>query len=240
MRDFVDAAPDDVGIMANLRLAPPMPFIPESLHGAPIIGLLACSAAAPESGEEQLRAVREFGDPVIDGMRPQPYVDVQQMLDASVPHGNHYYWKAWKLPALTDEAIGTIASYAGEIPTPISAVPIFCQGGAVAEVSDESTAYPNRGARHDINVLGAWLPGDPESDRYRGWVREFYGALAPHADGVYVNFLSDEPTDVLAGVYGAEKLARLRALKRKYDPTNFFRHNSNITPGNSPHPDSSG
>jgi len=107
-------------------------------------------------------------------------------------------------------------------------------------VADESTAYPNRGARHDINVLGAWLPGDPESERCRSWVREFYNALAPHADGVDVNFLSDERTDVLAGVYGAEKLARLRAVKRKYDPTNFFRHNSNITPGGSPHSDSSG
>ena len=40
--------------------------------------------------------------------------------------------------------------------------------------------------------------------------------------------------DVAAGhvraAYGDGKYERLRALKRKYDPTNFFRMNQNIAP----------
>ena len=58
----------------------------------------------------------------------------------------------------------------------------------------------------------------------------FWSALAPYHTSVYVNFLMEEGEDRIRQAYGAEKYDRLKALKRKYDPTNFFRLNQNIPP----------
>jgi FAD/FMN-containing dehydrogenase len=178
IRDFIEDAPDEIGVMANLRIAPPAPFIPERLHGTAIIALLVCYAGTVTDGETALAPLRRFGRPVIDALGAQPYVALQRSVDASVPHGNHYYWKAWRLPRLTDDLIATITEHACKLATPLSAVPIFCQSGAVARVDDDATAYPHRNAPHDINILSSWLPDDPDPDRHREWARTFYEALA--------------------------------------------------------------
>ncbi|MDY7102984.1 MAG: BBE domain-containing protein [Actinomycetota bacterium] len=231
MRDFIEEAPDEVGLMANLRIAPALPFVPTGLVGEPIIAVVACYVGSVPDGEVALRPIRALGSPSIDTVGPHPYVAHQRIVDASVPHGNHYYWKAAKLPRLTDELIATITRHAEELPTPHSAIPIFCQGGAVARVAEDATAFPSRDARHDINMLASWSPGDPNGARHREWARAFHDAVAPHAAGVYVNFVSDEKDDVLTSVYGEEKLARLRSIKRTYDPANVFHYNANIAPG---------
>lgn len=44
-----------------------------------------------------------------------------------------------------------------------------------------------------------------------------------------VNNLGEEGEDRVRAAYGAN-YERLAALKKKYDPTNFFRLNANITP----------
>ena len=50
------------------------------------------------------------------------------------------------------------------------------------------------------------------------------------ADAVYVNYLGDEGEDRVRSAYSPATYARLAALKQKYDPTNLFRLNQNITP----------
>jgi FAD/FMN-containing dehydrogenase len=55
LRDFVADAPDEVGIMANLRLAPPLPIIPAELHGSPIVALIATYAGPLDAGIRFLR-----------------------------------------------------------------------------------------------------------------------------------------------------------------------------------------
>ena len=48
---------------------------------------------------------------------------------------------------------------------------------------------------------------------------------------MYVNFLGDEGQDRVRAAFGAGKYQRLQEVKRRYDPDNFFRFNSNIQPG---------
>jgi FAD/FMN-containing dehydrogenase len=58
------------------------------------------------------------------------------------------------------------------------------------------------------------------------WTRELWEAVRPYSTGwVYVNFLGEEGQDRVRAAHGEAKYERLRALKRKYDPTNFFRLN---------------
>jgi FAD/FMN-containing dehydrogenase len=232
-RDFVADAPDEVGIMANLRLAPALAAIPEELHGQPIVALIVCYAGPVEKGREVLRPLRAFKPPALDAVGPKPYVAHQAMFDAAYPHGRHYYWKAWKLPPLTDAAIDVMVEHASAISSPLSAIPIFTLGGAVGRVDDDATAFTGRGAAHDINVVASWLPGDPDPDRHKAWARTTWEALRPFSQGVYVNFLSDEAQSHVKVAYGDRKYNRLAELKSKYDPTNFFRFNQNITPSSS-------
>ena len=229
-RDFVADAPDEVGIMVNLRLAPALPIFPQELHGRPIVALIVCYAGPMSEGEEVLSPLRQFKAPVLDTVGPKPYVAHQAMFDPAYPHGRHYYWKAWKLPPLTDGAIDVIVEQAAAITSPLSAIPIFSLGGAVARVDHDDTAFTGRSAAHDINFVASWLPDDPEPERHKAWARAAWEAMRPFAHGVYVNFMSDEPASHVQVAYGDRKYARLAALKSKYDPSNVFRFNQNIPP----------
>jgi FAD/FMN-containing dehydrogenase len=232
LREFAADAPDEVGILGNLRLAPPLPIVPEEFHGKPVVGLVLTYAGPVEEGERVLRPIREFRNPVVDAVTPKPYVAHQMMFDPALPHGRHYYWKSHKLATLDDDVIDIVVDRCSEITSPLSSVPIFTLGGAVARVPAEATAFPNRDALHDINIVASWLPEHAgEADRHIAWVRDFFTALEPHSRGVYVNFTNEDPSDrVRSAAYSPEQWRRLVALKAKYDPTNFFRFNANIPP----------
>jgi FAD/FMN-containing dehydrogenase len=231
LREYLAGAPDEVGMMANLRLAPPLPVVPERLWGEPIVALIVTYAGPVEEGREVLAPIRELPDPAFDTVQPKPYVAHQKMFDPLYPHGRHYYWKSHKLGPLTDEIIEVVVDQAARVTSPLSAVPIFSLGGAVARVPEESTAFPYRDASHDINVVASWLPEQAgDADRHIEWVRNFCGALEPYSRGVYVNFTSDDAHDRVREAYNDQQWARLTALKAKYDPTNFFRMNANIPP----------
>jgi FAD/FMN-containing dehydrogenase len=231
-RDFMADAPDEVGVMANLRLAPALPAFPDELHGKPIVALIVCYAGPVDEGEQVLRPVREFKAPALDTIGPRAYLAHQAMFDPAYPHGRHYYWKAWKLPPLDDDAIDVIVQQAAAITSPLSAIPIFTLGGAVSRVDDDATAFTGRSAAHDINFVASWLPDDPEPECHKAWARAAWAAMRPFAHGVYVNFMSDEPAPQVRVAYGDRKYARLATLKAKYDPSNVFRFNQNIAPAN--------
>ena len=75
-----------------------------------------------------------------------------------------------------------------------------------------------------------WRPDDTDPDKHRSWVLEGWDALRPFSTGrQFASFLSDEGDAGVQAAYG-DRLGRLRALKDRWDPTNFFHRNINITP----------
>jgi hypothetical protein len=130
---------------------------------------------------------------------------------------------------LTDEVIDVAVEHALRINSPHSGFPIFQLGGAVSHVAENETAFNGRGAGHTININGIAETSE-DFDEQREWVSGLSSALEPHQTSVYVNFLMDEGEERVRDAYGTEKYERLRQLKRKYDPTNFFRLNQNIRP----------
>jgi hypothetical protein len=78
-------------------------------------------------------------------------------------------------------------------------------------------------------VIGITVTGEG-FEREREWARGLWTGLQPHHQNVYVNFLMEEGEDRIREAYGGAKYDRLKALKRKYDPDNFFRLNQNIPP----------
>lgn len=173
--------------------------------------------------------LRRIGAPLADVVRPMPYLAVQSMFDGGAPHGMHYYWKAHRIPELSDPVIDAMVETIAAIPTPFSQIGGWAVGGAVSRVDPAATAVGARDPGFEINVVAAWPPSDPDGAAHTAWVRAGWDALRPHSAGVYANFLSDEGAAGIASAYG-QRLRRLTALKDRYDPTNFFRLNANIPP----------
>jgi FAD/FMN-containing dehydrogenase len=228
-REFIAAAPDELTTIFDLSVAPPLPFLPEDVHGKPIVMVGACYAGAPEDGIEAVRPLKEFGTPIVDLLEPKPYTALQSMFDPLVPHGWHRYWKSVELPPLTDDAIDTLVEHASAVTSPKSYRIVFQLGGALARVGEDETAFSQRDAAHNVNINAVWTEDDVAGDRHVAWARDFYSAMEPHAgERVYLNFLGDEGADRVRQAYGVRQYERLAELKRRYDPTNFFRLNQNI------------
>jgi FAD/FMN-containing dehydrogenase len=230
-RAYVAEAPDELTTIVTLRRAPALSELPEAMRGAPVLVVNACFAGPIEQGEKVLRPLRTFGPPLIDLIAPKTYTAHQAMLDATVPHGWHYYWKSWDLRELTDPIIDVLVEHAWALTSPLSYCIVFHLGGAVARIGEDETAYSHRFMAFNVNINAVWTADDPDAEKHIRWTRDFWTALQPHAPGgVYVNFLGDEGVDRVRAAYGDAKYARLRLLKDRYDPTNVLRLNQNIPP----------
>lgn len=230
-RDWIAEASNDVGAAINHRLAPPLPIVPEEYHGKPATLMILGYWGDPEAGEKELAPIRKVADPVADAIMPKPYVAHQAMVDATVPHGWHYYWKSAQLSGFTDPVINTIIDYTQQITSPKSQAPIFQKGGKVREFPEDSAAFGARDAELDINIVGTWTSDEGDGDRHRQWARDFYKSLESESlDSYYVNFIQDEGEDAVRAAYGDEMHKRLVALKDRLDPDNLFHLNHNIKP----------
>jgi FAD/FMN-containing dehydrogenase len=228
-RDWVAEAPDELMTILIHRKAAPLPFIPEELHGKPVVMVIPCWIGDPEAGEKFIRPLREFGSPVADVCLLKPYVTHQAMFDPSFPHGRWYYFKSCDVAELTDEIIDITAEHTSRISSPLTSFPIWQMGGAVGRVDNDETAFSGRTAGFTYNI-GGCTETSVGFEEERAWVRDFWSALEPWHQGVYVNFLGDEGAGRVRQSYGIEKYHKLQASKRKYDPDNFFRINQNISP----------
>ena len=166
---------------------------------------------------------------MLDLCVPKPYLDHQAMFDPSFRPGWWYYMRACDVADLTDEIIDLTAEHAGRMRSPLTAFPIWQRGGAAARVDDDATAFHGRDAGFTFNITAMTESAEGFAQE-REWVRDFWSALEPHHTSVYVNFLMEEGADRIREAYGPAKLARLQALKRRYDPDNRFRLNQNIPP----------
>jgi hypothetical protein len=143
--------------------------------------------------------------------------------------GRLNYWKSNFLNGLSDEAIEAVIAQFATVPSPLSAVVVEHLGGAVARVDQDATAFGDRSAPYSLVITGEWV--DPaETERNRQWVRDCWQSVRPFTkETVYVNYVDAGEDARFAAAYG-ENYQRLAALKAKYDPANFFRHNHNIRP----------
>jgi FAD/FMN-containing dehydrogenase len=130
---------------------------------------------------------------------------------------------------LTDEVIDVMVEHGSRITSPITSVALWQMGGAVARVGESDTAFNGRAAAFSFNINGNSRTADG-FDAEREWARAYWSALEPYHTSVYVNFLMEEGQARIRQAYGPDKYERLKALKRAYDPTNFFRLNQNIPP----------
>jgi FAD/FMN-containing dehydrogenase len=228
-REFIAKAPEALSVWPVLRLAPPLPFLPESAHGKGIVALALLYAGDPKQGNPLIEPLRTFGTPLGEHVGVQPYVAWQKTFDPLLTFGARNYWKSHNFSTLADALFDAAIEYIGKLPSPQCEIFFGAIGGATNRPAPDSTAYAHRDARFVMNVHGRWE--DPADDkRCIGWAREYFKATAPFASGgVYVNFLTADEGDRVPSAYGSN-YDRLARVKRTYDPDNLFRMNQNIGP----------
>lgn len=228
-RIAADEMPDTLSVWAVLRLAPPLPFLPEDVHGKPVIAFASCYTGALDDGPAALEVVRRFGTPYGEHLGPMPYAMWQQAFDPLLTAGARNYWKSHNLAELPDGLLDVLIDAIGKLPSPQCEIFFGQIGGETTRYSVDATAYPSRDTRYVMNVHGRW--DDPSDDaRCIAWARAFFDASAPFALGsAYVNFLTQDETERIGAAYGAN-YARLVVAKTRYDPHNLFHHNQNIQP----------
>jgi FAD/FMN-containing dehydrogenase len=220
-RDWADKIPGELVIQCASLTMP---------DAGPVFAVVGCYHGDLSEGEKVLKPLRSFGRPSGDLFGVLNYVQMQSLFDPFFPPGRLTYVKSNFVSSLSDEAIETLAAYAGKSPSPYSFAPALEHWhGAATRVGVADTAFPHRQNSYNLMVWSNWeSPSDSEKNIQ--WTRECWGAMKPFLiSSSYGNYVSDEGEAIAREAYGTN-YDRLVVLKNKYDPTNFFRMNHNIKP----------
>jgi FAD/FMN-containing dehydrogenase len=227
-RTAAAGAADELSMVVNLTTAPPAPFLPEEVHGKPIIAVLGMWSGRPEDGDAATRPFRELAPVVVDLFGPMPYAGMQSMLDALYPRGLWNYFRSAFFADLDEAAVDAIGHAYSQVPNGMSELHVHHLGGAMGRVPADATAFGTRDKEFIFNVV-ARTPDAAGYDAAVEWARDATGSLGPDA-AAYVNFTGEAGEDRVRASYPPATYERLVAVKDRYDPTNLFQLNQNIKP----------
>jgi FAD/FMN-containing dehydrogenase len=222
------AAPDELTMIAMVMRIPPMPFVPESHHGALGLLILPVHAGDLEAGQAAMAPFRALAEPIADMVAPMPYPAMYDLLGEEPPAAG----MAVRSLMLDGLSLADAEAIVDRMGTPDAAMSMFqvrVLGGAAARVPAEATAYAHR-ERPVLAVAIAPYMDLPQADQALAWATAAIGDLALHGQGVYSNFLEDEGEARVRAAYPGGAYERLVEAKRQYDPQNLFRFNQNIQP----------
>jgi FAD binding domain/Berberine and berberine like len=142
-----------------------------------------------------------------------------------------FYTKSNFIRSMNDETVNALVPWVGKSPSRYTFAPFIEHWhGAATRVPPTDTAFPHR--QYSWNLL-AWSMWESPADSEKNvkWNRDCCEALRPFLiPSAYSNYLTDEGDAITREAYGPN-YERLVSLKKKYDPSNFFRMNHNIKPG---------
>jgi len=222
------AAPEELSLIANIMVAPPMPFIPASAHGQLVVMALLAYAGDAEAGERALAPIRALAEPLADMVQPMPYAglfqggDDMEVVEESA--------RSLFCDTVDATAAKAVIEHLQASTAPMAVAQLRVLGGAMARVPVEATAFAHR---HRPMMAGVGSVYERAADRpaQDAWADEFAAALRQGDPGVYVNFLGDEGPARVREAYPGATWDRLVEVKRRWDPDNLFRRNQNIPPG---------
>ena len=228
-RRYILDAPEDVNGFFAFLVVPPVPMFPEALHHRTVCGIVWCCTGTAEQAEAGTRSMRSVGTPLLDAVGPAPFPVVQSMFDGLYPPGLQWYWRADNFTELTDDAIARHIEHGSRLPSMFSTMHLYPVNGAAQRVGRNHTAYSFREALFAEVIVGV-DPDPANAGVIADWCKSYWAALHPYsAGGAYVNFMMEEGQDRVQATY-RDNYPRLAAIKKQYDPHNFFRVNQNIKP----------
>jgi len=164
--------------------------------------------------------------------RLQPYTYEALQSDDTLPFGLRHYWKGHFVRGIDRPTAEAIVTAMRTRPAAPSFILFEAMSGQARTEPAGGAAFGQRGARWNLSALAIWEDA-AEDEAQIGWARRTAESFAPvsYSGAGYGNYApSDETAERVRAGYGPERFARLRAVKRRYDPDNVFRFNLNIPP----------
>ena len=220
-------APEELSAIANVMVAPPLPFVPEEVHGRLVVMATLAYAGPTEDGEPVVARFRALAPPIVDMVRPMSYPEIYPPAEEGfhpIASGHNGF-----VDTIDRAAADTIVEHLQTSTAFMAAAQLRVLGGAAARVPDDATAYAHRGRRIMVN-LGAMYQDPTQRATHEAWIATFSAALPQPDHAAYVNFLGDADEARVRDAYPGATWDRLRKIKRRYDPTNVFHANHNIPP----------
>jgi len=221
-RDFMAKAPEDLTVYAGLICTP---------DGVPVTAVIPCwSGKDMKAGEKAIEPLKKLAEPMMVQVGEMPFPAMQSMLDGAFPSGTRNYWKSAFVKGLPDAAIDVLTEHGRGIEkSPMSGLLVEYYGGAGGRRKFDENAFAQREPDYCIGFMPQWTEA-AQDDAHIAWAKGAWDAIQPHATGGYLlNYLSEGETDAVQAAFG-KNYDRLRKLKQKFDPSNFFSVNQNIQP----------
>lgn len=221
-----DAAPEELSTIANVMVAPPMPFLPAELPDKRVLFAFIAYAGEVAQGEAAVAPFRALATPLADMLRPMRY---QEFYAGEEEYHPTAVGRTLFMDAIDHDTARLIVEQLAASTASMAVVQIRVLGGAMARVHADATAFAHRQRPIMVNVA-AFYEGEDDKPIHAAWVNKLAAMLRQDNNDSYVNFLSDEGEAGVRGAYPAATWERLAAVKRRYDPTNLFHLNHNIPP----------
>jgi FAD/FMN-containing dehydrogenase len=222
-RDAIRDAPDELTSFFLLGR--------ERASGERIVAVSVCWTGSSDEARARLDLLRAIPELLVDGVRHLSYLQLQGIF-GEIPFGLRHYWKGHFVTGLPDELIDLAVEHFARRTSPLGTILLEPLHGLATRVPDEATAFANRHAAFNMSGISVWESPE-DDDEQIAWAREFGEGVSPYSTrgGGYLNYMArDEPLERVEAAFGAAKFARLRELKRRFDPGNVFCHNQNIPP----------
>ena len=167
--EYIRTAPREYGGFPAFQIAPPLPFVPESRVGEPLVAVVSCWTGSPHDGEKVLQGFRDVANPVAEHVGLMPYPALNSSFDALVPPGLQHYWKAAFVRDVTAEAIRTHLEHGSRVPVVNSTAHLYPINGACHDVAAGETAFGHRDANYAVVIAGMW-PDPADNEANTKWV----------------------------------------------------------------------
>ena len=222
------AAPDELTAMPSIMVAPPTMPLPDGAPGRRVVFVEVLWSGPAADGDRALATIRALGPVIDDDVAEKPYPDVYPERDAD-REPQAWACRSIFLDGLDDGLIDVIERHLARATAPDALAHLRVLGGAAARIPNDATAF---GWRHEaaIMVIIAASTDPLEWTGLERWAGAFWSDLRPYGRGTYLNFMGDVPASATELAYPRATYARLRQVKRRFDPENVFRANHNIAP----------
>jgi len=206
-----------------------LPF-PKEIWGRKVCALISCFNGTEKDGEKAFNGINtELPAPIFKFVGSMPFTNIQSIFDPLLPKGLQWYWKGYFVKEIPDEVIDIHIEHTMKAEGESLLTHFYPIDGAVHDKNSTDTPWEHRDATWSMVI--AAIDKDPnKADKLKDWATNYWKAIHPfNMERAYINFMMEEGENRIKATYG-ENHQRLRELKKKYDPENFFRVNQNIEP----------